>query len=150
MATIPIARFSRLWTRSSIKYKLLKSLVISAYCTASITECVTRTHNAGYIHSKIALHLLHRAKDQRVRPEQHQSLYKVVVQGTIWEGHRRSNKKKSWIDKVKEWTSLPMGEQPPETYNKAYWPDLCFVISHQRPDRSKKDDDDMLYVLSST
>ena len=38
----------------------------------------------------------------------HDSLSKTIPQGTLEDGRRRGQKRKCWMDDIKEWTSLPM------------------------------------------
>ncbi|KAH3860043.1 hypothetical protein DPMN_022936 [Dreissena polymorpha] len=77
--------------------------------------------------------ILHGEQDQRVRPEHdcnkcstsvqqvfvHKSRYwrpsnetlcKTVLQGTLVEGRRQGRQRKSYLDNLKEWASLPIDE----------------------------------------
>jgi len=51
----------------------------------------------------------------------HNTLSKIILQGTVEGGRKRGRQRKSWSDNVKEWTSLDMGHLLQQTTDRQAW-----------------------------
>ena len=51
----------------------------------------------------------------------HDTLSKTILQGTVEGGRKRGRQRKSWLDNVKEWTTLIMQELLSQTTDRAGW-----------------------------
>ena len=65
----------------------------------------------------------------------HDSLSKTVLQGTLEAGRRCGWQKKSWMDNIEEWTSLPMPEllTRASCRKKKLEENLCRFVPHVPP-----------------
>ena len=51
----------------------------------------------------------------------HDSLFKIILQGTLEGGRRRGRQRKCWMDNIKEWSSLPMPELLTQASRRKDW-----------------------------
>ena len=65
----------------------------------------------------------------------HDTLTKIILQGTVEGGRRRGRQRKSWLDNIKEWTGMKLHELLAAAQNRHVWRSLSVDVSMRSPQR---------------
>ena len=63
----------------------------------------------------------------------HDTLTKIILQGTVEGGRRRGRQRKSWLDNIKEWTGMKLHELLAAAQNRQMWRSLSVDVSMRSP-----------------
>ena len=71
----------------------------------------------------------------------HDTLTKIILQGTIEGGWRRGRQRKSWLDNIKKWAGMKLHELLTDAQNRHMWRSLSVDVSMRSPRQPQRSRD---------